>query len=66
MIPLPEFVHLLRKTLEEDVAELAAPLLEGGAADFASYRQQAGVIEGMRRARQRLDDLVKKAGEGSL
>lgn len=66
MIPLPEFVHLLRKELDRDVDDLAIPLLGGGASDFPAYREQIGIIAGLRRARWLLDELVKKAGEGSL
>jgi hypothetical protein len=66
MIPLPEFVHLLRKGIDERMAELAAPLVEGQAIDFASYKQQAGVIVGLREARQQIDDLIKRVNEGPL
>ena len=66
MIPLPEFVHLLRKGLDERSAELASPLVQGEAVDFAAYKQQAGVIMGLNEARRQIDDLVKRVNEGPI
>lgn len=66
MIPLHEFVHLLRKALDDDIAEMAAPLVDGEAGDFAGYKYGAGMISGLRRARQQIDNLVKKVNEGPL
>lgn len=64
MIPQTEFVALLRRNLDEAQAELAAPLINGNAETYEVYARETGKIAGLRRAREILDDLVKRSNEG--
>lgn len=64
MIPLPEFVHRLRQKIEAAEGEISTGLLAGQIDDFPDYKQAVGRINGLRQARQELDDLVKTVNEG--
>ncbi len=50
----------LRKALREDVDGRSAMLANGGLPDFAAYREQCGVIKGLRMALDVIDELVQR------
>ena len=54
--------HLFNK-LKEREREVADSLAEGGCKDFAEYKNLCGVIQGLRRARMEVQDLVQRYEE---
>ena len=54
--------HLFNK-LREREREVSDALAEGTAKDFAEYRNLCGVIQGLRRARMEVQDLVQRYEE---
>ena len=66
MMPFQEFVAVLRRDLDAAIAGLAKPIVEGGAESFDEYLRWASQILGIRKAREILDDLVKRSNEGSV
>jgi hypothetical protein len=54
--------HLFNK-LKEREREVSEALAEGNAKDFAEYRNLCGVIQGLRRARMEVQDLVQRYEE---
>jgi hypothetical protein len=54
--------HLFNK-LKEREREVSEALAEGTAKDFAEYRNLCGVIQGLRRARMEVQDLVQRYEE---
>lgn len=64
MIPLPEFVQRLRQKIDAATDDVAAGLLRGDPETLADYKQGVGLINGLRQARQELDELVRTVNEG--
>lgn len=54
--------HLFNK-LSEREKEVAAAVTDGGCKDFAEYRNLCGVIQGLRRAKMEIQDLVQRYEE---
>ena len=54
--------HLFNK-LKEREREVGESIAEGGCKDFAEYRNLCGVIQGLRRARIEVQDLVQRYEE---
>lgn len=54
--------HLFNK-LSEREKEVAAAVADGGCKDFAEYRNLCGVIQGLRRAKMEIQDLVQRYEE---
>jgi hypothetical protein len=54
--------HLFNK-LKEREREVSDAMAEGSAKDFAEYRNLCGVIQGLRRARMEVQDLVQRYEE---
>jgi len=54
--------HLFNK-LKEREREVADSLAEGSCKDFAEYKNLCGVIQGLRRARMEVQDLVQRYEE---
>jgi len=54
--------HLFNK-LKEREREVSESIAEGGCKDFAEYRNLCGVIQGLRRARIEVQDLVQRYEE---
>jgi hypothetical protein len=56
-----QFAHALRAEIRKDMNDLADGMATGHCPDFATYRHQCGVIQGLARAEAFLLDLAKKA-----
>lgn len=56
-------LRLVSSKLEERRAELLEFLGEGGAKDYAHYKEVCGVIRGLQTAQAELGDLVRKLKE---
>lgn len=56
----PETVRTLRERLRKRAEELASPIIQGVAQDWADYRQRVGVIQGLSEAVALLDDAMKE------
>ena len=54
--------HLFNK-LREREREISDAVAEGSSQDFAEYRYLCGVIQGLRRARMEVQDLVQRYEE---
>ena len=54
--------HLFNK-LKEREREVSESIAEGSCKDFAEYRNLCGVIQGLRRARMEVQDLVQRYEE---
>ena len=54
--------HLFNK-LKEREREVSESIAEGSCKDFAEYRNLCGVIQGLRRARIEVQDLVQRYEE---
>ena len=54
--------HLFNR-LKEREREVSESMAEGSAKDFAEYRNLCGVIQGLRRARLEVQDLVQRYEE---
>ena len=54
--------HLVNK-LKEREREVGEAMNEGNCKDFAEYRNLCGVIQGLRRARMEVQDLVQRYEE---
>jgi hypothetical protein len=54
--------HLFNR-LKEREREVSDAMAEGSAKDFAEYRNLCGVIQGLRRARLEVQDLVQRYEE---
>ena len=54
--------HLFTR-LKEREREVSEAMAEGSAKDFAEYRNLCGVIQGLRRARLEVQDLVQRYEE---
>ncbi len=55
-----EFIEAVRKAIHEDRARHAENLIDGGADDFAAYRESVGFIAGMHTAERILVDEYKR------
>jgi len=64
LIPLPEFVDLLRRNLDKEAEGISIPLLNGNADSYEIYSRETGRLAGLRKAREIIDDLVKRINEG--
>ena len=62
---LQEFVDALRRDVDAEAGTIVEPMLMGACGSFDEYRQHAGYLAGLRKAREILDALVKKANEGA-
>ena len=54
--------HLFNK-LKEREREIIDAIAEGGCKDFSEYRNLCGVLQGLRRARMEVQDLVQRYEE---
>ena len=54
--------HLFNK-LKDREREVGDSMVEGSCKDFAEYRNLCGVIQGLRRARMEVQDLVQRYEE---
>lgn len=64
MIPLPEFVARLRKSMDDAREEIAANIMAGQPETLADFKEAIGQVAGITTCRQMLDDLVKHVNEG--
>ena len=55
-----QILELLNKKIEEQVKSHSEVLLEGNLEDFASYKWQCGVIQGLLTAQREVNDLLRK------
>jgi hypothetical protein len=53
-------MDLLDRKLEEQVKSHSEALVGGVVADYASYKEQCGVIRGLQTAQREIADLVRK------
>lgn len=61
MLPANDnLAEFLRKTLRQQMNDLADHIAGGGCADFSEYKRCCGVIEGLARAERELLDLTKQ------
>jgi hypothetical protein len=64
MIPVSDNAfEYLRKKIRDIMNEHADHIATGAATDWADYRYQVGVIEGLAKAERELLDLAEKLGE---
>lgn len=61
---MTHFVRSLRKALDEDFKTIVEANGNGGASDWAAYRYQVGIANGLKRARYIVDDIYKKLNNG--
>lgn len=61
-----EFITALRRDLDADATEIAQNVTAGKCASLEEYRQWTGKIAGLQRAREIVDNLVKKANAGEF
>jgi|DEB19_MinimDraft_2_1074335.scaffolds.fasta_scaffold54227_2 hypothetical protein len=54
--------HLFNK-LKEREREVSDSMIDGGCKDFAEYKHLCGVIQGLRRAKMEVQDLVQRYEE---
>jgi hypothetical protein len=73
MIPLPEFVDELRRRFDEELVKVEQALVSGAALDNESieatalyYTGAVGRLNGIRFARNELDELVKAINQRGL
>lgn len=73
MIPLPEFVSLLRQRLDVAIDATEQSVLQGAIIDHGSpaatamhYVGAANRVQGLRDARALIDDIVKQINAGDL
>lgn len=73
MIPISEFIHHLRKGLDDEFAKTSESLMGGGAVNLESADETAlryigaiGHLNGLKAARALIDELVKKVNEGGV
>ena len=52
--------EFLRKSLRQQMTDMADHIAGGGCADFSEYKRCCGVIEGLARAERELLDLTKQ------
>lgn len=64
MIPLYEFVERLRKEIDDEINSLSVPVLKGACEDFSHYVGAVGEIRGLAKARERLDETIKRVNDG--
>lgn len=57
------YLELCSEKLEKRVESFVAHLSDGGARDFAEYKELCGAIRGLRTAQQELKDLVRRLKE---
>ena len=61
---MTHFVRSLRKELDDDLQKVVEANGNRGASDWAAYRYQVGVANGLKRARYIVDDIYKKLNNG--
>jgi len=64
LIPLQEFVDRLRREIQDEVDSRSVPVLKGSCADFGDYMAAAGEIRGLAKAREVLDELIRRVNSG--
>lgn len=58
------FIQSLRRELDDDLQKVVESNGSGGSSDWAAYRYQVGVANGLKRARHIVDDIYKKLNNG--
>lgn len=53
------FFIKLKEQIDIEIADTAAPLIEGSCADFSEYKERSGMIAGLRRALQAAENVKK-------
>lgn len=61
---MTHFVRSLRKALDEAAQAVVEANGNGGASDWAAYRYQVGVANGLKKARHIADELYKQFNNG--
>lgn len=61
---MTHFVRSLRKELDEAYQAVAEANGKGTAKDWADYNYKAGVANGLKRARDTVDDIYKQLNSG--
>lgn len=61
---MTHFVRSLRKELDDDLQKVVESNGSGGSSDWAAYRYQVGVANGLKRARNMADELYKQLNNG--
>lgn len=61
---MTHFIRSLRKELDEDFKTIVESNGSGGSSDWAAYRYQVGVANGLKRARNLVDELYKQLNNG--
>jgi len=56
-------LDLLDKKLQENIQQIVDSLSDGGAKDYAHYKELCGAIRGLRTAQRETKDLVRKLKE---
>ncbi|KEZ78319.1 hypothetical protein [Salinisphaera hydrothermalis] len=57
---ITEFRDRLRRRLKEKRDALAAGMLQGGANDYADYRERVGRAKGLADAHETIDEVIKE------
>lgn len=57
-------LDVLIERIDEESEAMKANLVDGGARDFAAYRETCGVIRGLATARREATDLLRKYEDG--